>query len=343
MQNDAIAANYIAKQYVEFSVNLTKLGLDPVTSITGDPCGMPFRRLLVKTRASASFTAQLKDFVAPLAMFVAPSVDIATASPTMCNHGSVAEIHVTNPISSSTYQWTTPNGHIFSVPTGPSILVDTPGTYIVTQYLMAGCAAYAIDTVQIFQSFSCIVLPANLSEFRGTLKNGTSQLTWKVLNNQLVQYFLVQRSTDGIEFTTVGRVEQQESLPDAATYTFADDVSQLTGKRVYYRLLLLSSDNSVKYSNTISLSLTSGKEKQLVVFPNPAKDVFQIQVQSSLNTKMRIDIYDASAKLVVSRTVPLQPGLNAVTLDDLADKPRGMYMLSVYAGDEVHWQKLMKN
>src|SRR6185295_1804370 len=81
LQNDAIATNYIAKQYVEFSVNLTKLGLDPVTSITGDPCGMPFRRLLVKTRASASFTAQLKDFVAPVAMFIAPKADIATETP----------------------------------------------------------------------------------------------------------------------------------------------------------------------------------------------------------------------------------------------------------------------
>jgi hypothetical protein len=85
LQNDALATNYVSRQFVEFSVNLTKLGLDPVTSISGNPCGMPFRRLLVKTRASASFTAQLKDFVAPIAMFDMPVADIATASPTICN------------------------------------------------------------------------------------------------------------------------------------------------------------------------------------------------------------------------------------------------------------------
>ncbi len=36
---------------MEFSVNLTKLGLDPVTLLGGDDCGMPFRRILVKGRS----------------------------------------------------------------------------------------------------------------------------------------------------------------------------------------------------------------------------------------------------------------------------------------------------
>ena len=57
---------YEVGQYMEFGVNLTKLGLDPVTLLGGNPCGMPFRSIMVKTRASTSFTAALKDFVGPL-------------------------------------------------------------------------------------------------------------------------------------------------------------------------------------------------------------------------------------------------------------------------------------
>ena len=63
---------YIADQFIEFSVNLTKLGLDPVTTAGTDICGTPFNRLLIKTRSSASFTADLKDFVAPTDLFLAP-------------------------------------------------------------------------------------------------------------------------------------------------------------------------------------------------------------------------------------------------------------------------------
>jgi hypothetical protein len=44
----------------------------PGNSSRRNACGMPFRRVLVKTRASASFTASLKDFVGPFDLFLAP-------------------------------------------------------------------------------------------------------------------------------------------------------------------------------------------------------------------------------------------------------------------------------
>src|SRR4030095_4791412 len=122
-------SKYIADQFMEFSVNLTKLGLDPVTSISGDICGTPFNRLVVKTRASQSFTAELKDFVAPTDLFLAPRATLATQTPYVCDSGSISKIYVEDSISTSTYVWSTPNGHIVGSTTGPFIYVDTPGTY----------------------------------------------------------------------------------------------------------------------------------------------------------------------------------------------------------------------
>ncbi len=100
-------SKYIADQFIEFSVNLTKLGLDPVTLLGGDVCGTPFNRIVVKTRASASFTAELKDFVAPTDLFLAPRALALSETPALCEEGGIAEIHVTNPVSTSFYQWST--------------------------------------------------------------------------------------------------------------------------------------------------------------------------------------------------------------------------------------------
>jgi len=340
LQNDAIATDYTAKQYVEFSVNLTKLGLDPVTSITGDPCGMPFQKLLVKTRASASFTAQLKDFVGPIAMFIAPKADIATSSPAICASGSVAEIHVTNPISTSTYQWTTTNGHITSTPIGPVIFVDKPGTYIVTQTLMAGCSTYASDTIIITQSTGCIVLPTLLTDLRGTFKDGTAQLSWRVMNNQLSQYFMVQRSEDGINFTNVGTVERQPYAGEAF-YSFRDDIRSIAGTNVCYRIIIVNNDNTARYSNTLRISLTTVKNNSIVVFPNPAKDFVQIQLTSTINSKTKIDVYDAAGKLVISLNSSVYRGNNVITIDGLAGKPAGVYTIVVNTGEESLRQKLL--
>jgi hypothetical protein len=342
LQNDAIATNYIAKQYVEFSVNLTKLGLDPVTSITGDPCGMPFRKLLVKTRASASFTAQLKDFVAPVAMFIAPKADIATGTPSMCSSGSIGEIHVTNPVSTSTYQWTTPNGNIISSPTGPSIFIDKPGTYIVAQYLMVGCTAYARDTIQVTLSSGCIVLPAELANLRGTYKDGWSQLNWKALNNQQVEQFLIQRSEDGKNFTTVGQVDKQGSSSGTVSYSFTEDISKVNGQRVYYRVVLVSSSHTIKYSNVISLSMAAmTHNNKITIFPNPARDIVQLQLAALSNSTIKIDIFDAAGRLVATRQTVVYRGNNVVAIEDLADKPRGLYTICVNTGEESFKQKLL--
>src|SRR6185436_2275284 len=56
LQDNSLAVNYARDQFMEFSVNLSKLGLDPVGLLGGDICGTPFNRIVVKTRASASFT-----------------------------------------------------------------------------------------------------------------------------------------------------------------------------------------------------------------------------------------------------------------------------------------------
>src|SRR5215203_3390527 len=161
LQDESVATDYVAKQFVEFSVNLTKLGLDPVTLLGGNSCGMPFRRVLVKTRSSASFTAELKDFVGPFDFFLAPRVQAETQTPYICNQSSIGEVNVTNPVATSIYTWTTADGNIISTPTGPTIYVDKPGTYIVTQYLQEGCTAYATDTIQFFALAFCHVLSAN--------------------------------------------------------------------------------------------------------------------------------------------------------------------------------------
>ncbi len=62
LQDNSLQPNYIGKQFMEFSVNLSKLGLDPSLLFGTDICGTPFNRIVVKTRASASFHCRIKRF-----------------------------------------------------------------------------------------------------------------------------------------------------------------------------------------------------------------------------------------------------------------------------------------
>src|SRR5204863_3963987 len=135
LADNSMVTTYTAKQFMEFSVNLTKLGLDPVTAYGTDVCGTPFNRLLVKTRSSASFTSDLKDFVAPTDLFPSPRAQALADIPLFCGDTGVSHISVQNPSTSSIYTWTTIGGNIVGTTSGPIITVDQPGTYIVTQRL----------------------------------------------------------------------------------------------------------------------------------------------------------------------------------------------------------------
>jgi len=334
-------SKYVADQFIEFSVNLTKLGLDPVTLLGGDVCGTPFNRIIVKTRASSSFTAELKDFVAPTDLFLAPRALALSDAPSMCNEGGITEIYVSNPVVTSIYQWSTTDGNIITNPaTGPSIYADKPGTYVVRQYLQAGCSVYASDTVQVLPIPNCQVLDKNFSEFHGLLTDNTVQLDWKVLNNQQVKYFEVERSEDGVYFTTKKTIKNQLQN-SIGSYSTTDDAGDLYSRFVYYRIKLTNINSVVNYSSVIVIRLTNSNEEIRVnISPNPVRDIMQLQIQANASSKVRVDFFDQSGKLVSLTKIELK-GRTVISLDDLADKPRGVYFALIYVDDKIFRKKVV--
>jgi hypothetical protein len=336
-------SKYIANQFIEFSVNLTKLGLDPVTLLGGDICSSPFYRIVVKTRASASFTAELKDFVAPTDLFLAPRALALTETPMICDDGSgVAEIYVTNPLSTSTYEWVTTDGSIISSPTGPSIYVDHAGTYIVRQYLQAGCSIYATDTVQVLPFNTCATLSSNLFDFRGVLTDNISKLSWKVLSDGQVKYFEVERSFDGTNFASIDRVETHLYSAGSKPYYYQDILAdKINSPNVYYRIKLVNASGTNKYSSIINIPIKIAGQGKVSIFPNPVKDVVQIQVDAKTSSKIRVEIFELSGKLIHVANTTVQRGHNVITLDQLKEQPRGVYLAQVHVGDDTYHEKIL--
>lgn len=234
--DNTITTTYTAMQYMEFAVNLTKLGLDPVTLLGGDDCGMPFRRILVKSRSSVSFTASLKDFVGPFDFFLAPRADVAADIPYYCGTMGVSQLQVTNPVSTSVYTWSTPDGNIVGSTTGTSTTVNMPGTYILNQKLQAGCSTYATDTVVIRFDATCTVLEQYLYNFQADLKNNITSLAWTTSNSTDLKKFDVERSFDGVKFQPITSVDARLSESANINYSSTDNLNFISASSVYYRL-----------------------------------------------------------------------------------------------------------
>lgn len=335
LQDNSMATKYRADQFMEFSVNLTKLGLDPVTTFGTDVCGTPFNRIVVKTRASESFTSELKDFVAPIDLFLAPRVNVAADVPILCAANSVSNITVQNPSSSSNYTWETNDGHIVGSNTGTNITVDSPGTYIVTQRLSAACSPYAYDTVNIVYDASCTVLSTAITSFQGKLSDGKALLNWTTTANRNTEYFEVQRSFDGNSFSTVSKIIGQPSAGSTANYSFDENISSFKTAFVYYRLRIKMSNKTMAYSTVVRLGLPI-HENDALLYPNPASSKVQIAMTADKKQELKMLVYDFSGALILMKSFLIERGTNVFAVETDKWKAGGYVVQLITQNQTIH-------
>jgi hypothetical protein len=335
--SQAVVDNYTADQFMEFSVNLSKLGLDPLVR-EGDVCGLPFRRILVKSRASTSFTAALKDFVGPFSFFRAPSAEIETDFPVLCPAG-VAEVYVTNPLTTSVYNWTTIGGNIVGPTSGDRITASTAGTYIVSQTLMDSCGTvYATDTVTITQYAACDVLAGKPYNFNARLQSKSGMVSWNSDSEEGIAYFQVERSANGIDYTSVGgRISPRSS----GAYSEQDDLVNFRSTEVFYRLKYVGSGGQVFYTNAIRLFIRRNNGFELIVSPNPATNIFRINFTSDRNQIAEINVTNSIGSVVYRSIEQVHTGINEWMVTEAAKWSPGQYVIQCKVGDEIFRKRIV--
>lgn len=336
-QDNTVSANYSAKQFMEFGVNLSKLGLDPLLTI-GDACSMPFRRILIKSRASNSFTAALKDFVGPFDFFRAPRVAAAADIPLYCGTVGVSTINVNNPLLTSLYTWHTPNGNIVSDTVGPSITVNAPGIYIVSQQLMDSCGTtYARDTVEVILDSNCTVLRSAIKDFKAAMAGRLVQLGWTVSGNQGTAYYEIERSTDALSFGAVGKIWPGASV----SYNYSDDANSATADVIYYRVKVVDINGNTQYSKIIALQLNGYIKAGFKIMPNPVRNEAQLLLTATQSSRATVSIHSISGAKLRSNDLQLQKGSALIDLENFQSWQRGVYIIKVEMEGRIFTQKMI--
>lgn len=336
--NNSVVADYTPGQFMEFSVNLTKLGLDPVTLLGGSSCDRPFKRVMVKSRASTSFTSELKDFVAPFDYLNPPPVNIFTDVPIFCGVISVSNIRITNPLSTSTYTWHTPDGRFADSSNPTSVYVDRPGTYIVHQQLQAGCPYFASDTVVIEFDSTCGVVAAENLDFRGVPLNNRVQLFWNRIPEFSSARFLAERSKDGIRFTAC---DGKPTTTAGNEYSLDDLLPESHERFMYYRLKIIAPNNTFRYSAVIRVARGNSDLPEPAIYPNPATHQLQIDLQLAASGAFTLELDDCCGSRVLSRKFNGTKGRNRQQLEGLGKLPNGLYTLKIAADGRLHTRRIV--
>jgi hypothetical protein len=172
-------------------------------------------------------------------------------------------------------------------------------------------------------------LPVELIAFTAHCQNEDVALNWSTATEHNSQYFALQVSEDGYDWSDLYVIEAAEFSTTVLEYSYIHKNAART--KNYYRLRQYDNDGTVETYNTILSNCTSD-ENVFMTFPNPSADAFTVVVNDKLLSGSNVlNISDASGKLIYSIAVDLENGSGSFALEGL-DLPAGLYYLQLNNG-----------
>lgn len=147
--NSYFSFQYEAGQFAEAALDLTSLGIDPAFYGESNSCNSLYRRIMIKSRSSASFTSALQDFTGPYSFLDAPIIPASIKSSILTCSNPTAKLEPAALYPTAYYEWSKADGTIIARDTA-AINISEPGKYYLTAAIVKGCAKNT-DSIIIFQ------------------------------------------------------------------------------------------------------------------------------------------------------------------------------------------------
>jgi len=126
-----------------------------------------------------------------------------------------------------------------------------------------------------------IELPVGLTSFIAQPREHAVDLEWTTATEQNSRYFNVERTQDGVNWSSIGQVTAAGNSQQILQYNYVDR-QPLTGAN-YYRLQEVADDGSSVYSPIRNLNFT-GAATAISWYPNPTHDRLTISSNSNLQS-----------------------------------------------------------
>ncbi len=183
-----------------------------------------------------------------------------------------------------------------------------------------------IDNVKISQ-----ILPVTLSEFTGKKEGTSNLLSWRTYTEQNNRGFELQKSVNGIDFSSIAFVPTKAAIGGNSTAEISygySDTKPFTGNN-YYRLKQMDFDGKATLSNVVLIKGSRGNELMLTsIYPNPTSKTLHVVINAPASQTAQLLIADLAGRSVQQQTTILQSGDNNLDVN-VAPLAKGVYILKV--------------
>ncbi|MBI1838565.1 MAG: T9SS type A sorting domain-containing protein [Flavobacteriia bacterium] len=183
------------------------------------------------------------------------------------------------------------------------------------------------------------ILPVKLLYFKGVSENNTNLLSWATgveINND---YFTVLRSYDGVNFEEIAHIKGSGNTVVTKEYWYEDIVSR--AGIVYYRLSQTDYNGHKEFTKIISLNEEFTIESRILIYPNPAKDYFIVEIKEDENLGGSLELFNQLGKSIDSKILE---GKDNNIIFDVRNIAKGMYLLKyINSNQEIYYSEIAVN
>lgn len=179
-----------------------------------------------------------------------------------------------------------------------------------------GCPA----GVQALESSQIVV-------FEGKIDNRKAVLQWVVNNEDLKDYYEIEKADDNHDFQQL-TVVNGNSSDVLRTFSYTDE--NIVDGDNYYRLKSIAADGSVKTSEVVKLRYA--QPENYTLSPNPASDVLDIDLSDIQGKAVELTLISALGKVIRSEKIEsVDKTHHKMSLDNVEN---GQYFVKIQAADK---------
>ena len=168
-------------------------------------------------------------------------------------------------------------------------------------------------------------------------------ITWNTSEEQDNEFFVIQKSLDGIHFNTIGQVKAAGNSKVELAYRFLD--AAIGERKVFYRLAQLTSKGDQAFTETIIAQRDKNNNYVISAMSATSTDrFFTATISSNIEAYLEYRLLDQEEKVVKSGATYMKIGGNTFSID-LKNQKQAKYKLEFLMQKEketIYLRKIKK-
>ena len=213
--------------------------------------------------------------------------------------------------------------------------VGTYGAYTTFEYDgFTGFSGYALGDIVT----PIIGLPVELINFDVKCQNEKAIAKWTTASENDFDYFELERATDAVHFSSVGKVFTTGNSTQTKHYELIDEYPSDIN---YYRLKQVDKNNAnVVYSSIVMTKCNAENNSNSIQAYFPNNHSVKVTFSATTTQPIQFNLYEISGKLLQSNTLANTDGNNEWTINLQQQLAKGIYVLQVVVNNQTTFKKI---